>query len=93
MTVGKLVLWAGGRMEGLPVHDVFGRSNGNRRPGEIISIEPGVNYMIKDVTIYGFFPFPVYRATKQSIPDQFDGVPSKGGFSNYMIFIGTFFKL
>ena len=93
MTINKLVLWAGGRMEGLPVHDVLGGSNGNRRPGQIISIEPGVNFTFKEVTVYGFFPFPVYRATKQSVPDKYDGLPSPGGFSNYMIFIGTFFKI
>jgi len=93
LTAKNFVFWAGTRLEGIPVHDVLGASNGNRRPGEIISIEPGVNFRVKDVTLYGFFPFPVYRATKQSVPDKFMGIPSVGGFSKYMIFVGAFFKL
>lgn len=93
MTVKDIVFWTGARLEGLPVHDVFGASNGNRRPGKIISLEPGVNFRIKDVTVYGFFPFPIYRETQQSVPDQILGQPSLGGFSNYMIFIGAFFTL
>jgi hypothetical protein len=93
LTTKSVVLWAGGRLEGIPVHDAIGSSNGNRRPGEIISIEPGIKFKLKKATIYGFFPFPVYRATEQSLPDSVIGIPSVGGFSNYMIFVGTFFKL
>jgi hypothetical protein len=34
----------GGRMEGIPVRAAFGSSNGFRRPGYIISIDPGIMY-------------------------------------------------
>ena len=39
-----LALSFGGRMEGIPVRDGFGSSNGFRRPGYVISIEPGLIY-------------------------------------------------
>jgi len=93
LTFGKTVIWAGVRDEGLPVHDVIGSSNGNRRPGKIISVEPGINYKLKACTVYGFVPFPIYRATKQSVPDEIIGRPSPGGFADYMIFVGVFFNL
>jgi len=31
----------GGRLEGIPVHDIVGGSEGFRRPGYIVSVEPG----------------------------------------------------
>ncbi|MFC0184285.1 hypothetical protein ACFFJX_17830 [Pseudarcicella hirudinis] len=34
----------GGRIEGLPSIDAFGSSDGGRRPGYIISVEPGVTW-------------------------------------------------
>jgi hypothetical protein len=38
----------GGRMVGIPVRDAFGSSNGFRRPGYIISIDPGIMYLPHD---------------------------------------------
>ena len=34
----------GGRLEGIPVHDLVGGSEGFRRPGYIVSAEPQRNY-------------------------------------------------
>ena len=33
----------GGRVEGVPVRDIFGKSLGFRRPGDSVSVEPGIN--------------------------------------------------
>jgi len=93
LTLGTLVFWTGVRLEGLPVHDLLGGSTGNRRPGKIASVEPGVNLKVKEITLYGFFPFAIYRATEQSVPDQILEQSSVGGFSNHMIFVGAFFKI
>jgi hypothetical protein len=35
------------RVEGVPVHDVFGASDGFRRPGTITFIEPGLNMQLR----------------------------------------------
>jgi len=88
-----LVFWCGFRMEGQPVHDLIGGSNGQRRAGKIISVEPGLNYKLNKVTLYMFVPLPVYRTTYQTVPDKELDRPSPGGFANYLIFVGTVFKL
>ena len=92
-TVKDLVLWGGVRLEGSPVHDVVGESNGQRRAGYSVSIEPGLNYNFKKSMIYLFAPIPVYRRMMQTIPDKELGRPSRGGMTDYLIFVGAVFKI
>ncbi len=40
--VPGLAVLLGGRVEGVPAYDAFGGSKGFRRPGHIVSVEPGV---------------------------------------------------
>ena len=40
----RLELSLGGRFEGVPVRDAFGSSDGFRRPGYIVSIDPGMMF-------------------------------------------------
>jgi hypothetical protein len=97
--VNKFTLWGGLRIEGTPVHDVIGESNGQRIAGKVISVDPGLNYKINNIIIYAFVPFPVFRETKQTVPDQrlteYTGkyVPSPGGFANYQVFLGVLLKM
>lgn len=97
--VHDFTFWAGLRMEGSPVHDALGASNGQRRSGKVVSVDPGVNYKMKTVTLYMFAPFPIFRETKQTVPDQrlsdYTGkyVPSPGGFANWQVFLGVMIKL
>src|SRR5439155_8688365 len=42
--VRGLAMSIGGRIEGVPVRDAFGRANGFRRPGYAISVDPGFLY-------------------------------------------------
>jgi hypothetical protein len=42
--VKGLALSLGARVEGVPGRDVFGSSIGSRRPGYVISVEPGVTF-------------------------------------------------
>jgi hypothetical protein len=99
MVMNNVTLWAGVRMEGAPVQDLLGSSNGQRRAGKIVSVEPGINYKHKNITFYLFLPFPVFRETKQTVPDKRMSdytqkeVPSPGGFANYQIFIGVMSKI
>jgi len=60
----------GGRVEGVPVEDAIGGSEGFRRPGYAVSIEPGVSAMWKGWTAAVYTPVAVYRNREQSIPDQ-----------------------
>ncbi|MDB5229969.1 MAG: hypothetical protein JWN76_774 [Chitinophagaceae bacterium] len=97
-TFHNLQLTAGVRDECLPVHDLVGGSNGFRRPGYIISAEPGVSYRIKKVTVYGFVPFALKRSRTQSVPDKIStklsGNYTQGdaAFADYLVNFGISFK-
>ncbi len=65
-----LTLSLGVRDECLPVHDLIGKSGGFRRPGYIISAEPGLNYDFKKISIYAFVPVALLRDRTQSVPDK-----------------------
>ena len=98
-TMSKWLLWGGIRFEGSPVYDAFGGSNGQRRAGYAVSIEPGLNYKFKNSTFFVFVPLPVYRTTKQTAGDkavsQITGVntPSPGGMTNALVFLGVIFRI
>ena len=90
----KFTFSAGIREEALPVHDLIGGSNGFRRPGYIISAEPGIVYAFKKMNIYAFVPVAVKRNRTQSIPDKIrtdlTGVYAQGdaAFADYTVNIG-----
>ncbi|MBS1654781.1 MAG: hypothetical protein JSU05_08055 [Bacteroidetes bacterium] len=92
--VNNFTFTAGARMECLPVHDLIGGSGGFRRPGYIISAEPGVSYMAKKTTFYLAVPVALVRNRTQSVPDkiktQMTGVYSQGdaAFADYAINAG-----
>jgi hypothetical protein len=98
-TVQKFLFWMGARMEGQPTYDLVGESNGTRRAGYTISVEPGINYQIKRTTLYLFVPLTAQRKTQQTVPDikksTITGthVLAPGGFGDYMIFLGAVFKI
>jgi hypothetical protein len=53
------------------VHDLVGGSDGFRRPGYSVAIEPGVNVSFADdVSITAFVPFAVYRNRERSVADR-----------------------
>jgi len=95
----NFLFWLGTRVEGIPVHDVLGESNGQRRAGKTISADPGLNYRFKRCIIYAFVPVSLYRQTKRTVPDQriIDDtgviIPSPGNFPGYQIFMGAVFML
>lgn len=84
----------GARDECLPVHDLIGGSGGFRRPGYIISVEPGLTYNFKKMSIYAFVPVALVRNRTQSVPDKIKtaktGVYSQGdaAFADYTINVG-----
>jgi hypothetical protein len=60
----------GGRYEGIPVEDVFGRSDGFRRPGYILSLEPAVVYSSGRHTFGINVPVALERNRTQSVLDK-----------------------
>ena len=92
--VNNFTLSAGLRRECIPVYDLIGGSNGFRRPGYVVSIEPGLTWQTKRITWYGFMPVAVERNRTQSVPDkirtQKTGVYAHGdaAFADYAINLG-----
>lgn len=90
----KFTFSAGLRNECLPVHDLIGSSNGFRRPGYIISGEPGVTYAFKKFNVYAFVPIAITRNRTQSIPDKINTANSgkytqgDAAFADYAMNIG-----
>jgi hypothetical protein len=90
---------AGIRNEGSPVNDVLGGSEGVRRAGHVFSVEPGIVYKMKKVSLYTYVPVTIGREVKQNVPDKFitnySGVyrHNPGGSGNYQVFLGALFKL
>ena len=87
------------RDEGTPVEDLLGGSEGVRRAGHNISVEPGVIYKFKKASLYLYVPVIVGRETKQTLSDRFKTkytgtyTLTQGGFGNYQAFVGALFKL
>lgn len=69
--INNLQIGAGVRYEGIPVEDVFGESDGFRRPGYIISVEPSVIYSVNRRHTFGLnVPIALYRNRTQSVIDK-----------------------
>jgi hypothetical protein len=88
----------GGRVEGIPVRDAIGGSDGFRRPGYIISIEPGISYMKGNVTGTLNVPVALFRNRTQSIPDIENSTPTEivhgdAAFADYLINFTLAFRI
>jgi hypothetical protein len=102
LAVNRFDFSVGGRYDLLPVRDLFGNSDGFRRPGRIFSAEPGVTYRFKNIAIYGFFPIAIIRDRTQSVPDirataaaaSTTGAVTHGdaAFADYVVNIGLTVK-
>lgn len=68
--INRFQLALGGRYEGIPAKDLIGESQGFRRPGYIISIEPSVLYTTGKHTISASLPIAAYRNRVQNTIDM-----------------------
>ena len=99
LNFSKLALSGGLRDEGVPVHDLFGGSNGLRRPGHNLSAEPGIIYKMKKASVYAYVPVIISRRIRQNVTDalasRVTGIyrMGAGGSGNYSVFMGVLFKL
>jgi hypothetical protein len=87
------------RNEGVPVRDLFGGSNGLRRPGHNLSLEPGIIYRLNKISVYAYVPVIIERRIRQNLTDakitQLTGqyTMGAGGSGDYSVFVGAYFKL
>jgi hypothetical protein len=83
----------GGRLEGVPVEDLIGDSNGFRRPGLALSVEPGLSYTRGPHAFSLAVPVAVHRDRQRSVPDRL--VPGRHGdaaFADYIVMLGYWKK-
>jgi hypothetical protein len=86
--VRGMALSVGGRMEGVPVRDAFGSSNGFRRPGYVISIEPGLTYERGRTMINVSGPWAMERNRKTSVTDYANHTHGDAAFADYTVIAG-----
>jgi hypothetical protein len=87
------------RYEGVPVEDILGGSQGFRRPGSTLSVEPSINYMKGGTTLFLSVPVAIRRERPQSVTDLeteiATGTPRNGdsAFADYLISFGAFYRI
>ncbi len=81
-----LALSMGVRGEGVPVRDLIGDSNGFRRPGSIVSVDPGVMLNLRHTTLSVNGPWAIYRNRPPSVPEiQHNTVNGDAFFADYTV--------
>ncbi len=77
-----------GRMEGVPVHDLIGGSDGFRRPGYAISIEPGLLFAWRSHVFTVNTPVALKRNRLRSVSDIQDGTSGDAAFADSLLIFG-----
>lgn len=96
-TITGLSSFLGGRIEGVPAEDLIGGSAGYRRPGYVVSVEPGFNYSNKNMNISMTVPVALIRNRTQSYQDKQrtadTGVYAHGdaAFADYVVNVSVSF--
>jgi len=86
----SLALSLAGRIEGVPVRDLAGGSNGFRRPGYAVSIEPGVSLAIKSWSFAVNAPVALYRNRLSSVEDSAAGrVSTPASFADFLLTVSV----
>lgn len=88
-----LQLGLGGRIEGVPVRDFIGASNGFRRPGFSISVEPSLGYAWQRTFLSVSVPVALHRERQRSVTDIQDGVHGDAAFADYLLNVGLSYTL
>jgi len=97
--VNKLNFSGGLRIEGLPSSDLIGGDRGFRRPGYIISAEPGITHVGKRTNTFLYVPIALVRNRTQSnsdirrSADTGTHVQGDAAFADYLINLGITIRL
>lgn len=87
--VQNLSLSVGMRWEGIPVRDLIGPSEGFRRPGYAVAVEPAITYVVGGKNIFTLgIPFAVYRNRLVSVADEANGRHGDAAFADYLVLFG-----
>jgi hypothetical protein len=84
-----LAFSAGIRDEGVPAHDLIGSNNGFRRPGYIVSFDPGLIFNYHRDTLFVNGPWALARNREPSVPELENGTKNGDAFfADYTVIIG-----
>ncbi|HEU4634771.1 MAG TPA: hypothetical protein VFS41_01230, partial [Edaphobacter sp.] len=84
-----VALSLGARGEGVPVRDLIGDSNGFRRPGSVISIDPGLMVNVRRTTLSVNGPWALRRDRPPSVPEIKYGTRNGDAFfADYTVIFG-----
>lgn len=75
----------GGRWEGVPSSDLIGGSEGFRRPGYVISVEPTLTWMRGRHTVTLGVPVAIERNRVRSTVDKLRGRHGDAAFADYLL--------
>jgi hypothetical protein len=78
------------RVEGQPRYDLIGRSDGFRRPGKEMFLEPGLTFVRGRSTWSASVPIAFYR---NRYPDPYTGAPGDATFPNFIALVGVSTRL
>ena len=98
-TVKKFTFSGGARIEALPAKDLVGGNRGFRRPGYVLSAEPSVTYVNKNISFNLSVPVALVRDRVQSDADKRQtadtGVYRQGdaAFADYLVSVGMNIRL
>ncbi|HMS66670.1 MAG TPA: transporter [Saprospiraceae bacterium] len=96
--MGAISTFVGGRAEGVPASDLIGSSEGYRRPGYAVSVEPGISYGKGPISAFVSVPIAVYRNRIQSFEDKITtaetGKFTQGdaAFADYLVNVGVSYR-
>lgn len=78
----------GARLEGIPVHDLVGSSDGFRRPGYILSAEPSMSWTRGKHSLSLSVPVAIERNRQASVPDIRNGHHGDASFPDFIVLTG-----
>ncbi|HPN69506.1 MAG TPA: transporter [Saprospiraceae bacterium] len=96
--MGAISTFVGGRAEGVPASDLIGSSEGYRRPGYAVSVEPGISYGKGPIAAFVSVPIAVYRNRIQSYEDKISTAESgkftqgDAAFADYLVNVGVSYR-
>src|SRR5690606_8043815 len=88
-----LSLGLGARVEGTPVEDLIGGSEGFRRPGYSLAVEPAVQLAGAGWAVSASLPIAVRRNRKASVPDRMDRTHGDAAFASYAVIVGLSYRI
>ncbi len=89
----------GATYEGVPVEDIIGGSEGFRRPGNVLAVDPGIAFVMNNFSLNLNVPVAVRRERPQSLTDletqELTGNFRQGdaAFADYLINVGISYKI